>query len=189
MSAAGTVPVAPLRRMRSKPPLGRSGARPSPAAATIDVGDAGDGEAPAGAVDQGRETLDRMNAAAETGEQRRHVAGAGADLEHALPALRLERHEHGRDRAGRRHRLPARQRQGHVGARQVGEAARREQLARDALHGAEHAGVADAAGAQGHDESGRLDALGGRFLDLGGRKLHRRRPSRRDAELSLGGRH
>jgi hypothetical protein len=76
-----------------------------------------------------------------------------------LPGLGGERHEHGRNSRGRRHRLAARERQRDVGAGEVGEAPRREEVAPDPLHRPEHGGVADAAGAQRQHERGGVDRL------------------------------
>jgi hypothetical protein len=81
--------------------------------------------------------LQRDDLAAHCSQQRRDIARAGADLEHAGRWLHLERgHECG-DRVRRRHRLSARQRHRDVLAREIGKARRRETLARHPLHGAQ----------------------------------------------------
>ena len=53
-----------------------------------------------------RDPLDREDGAGESREERGLVAGAGADLEHALLAREPESLEHPRDRQGRREGLP-----------------------------------------------------------------------------------
>ena len=146
----------PLRRMRSK----RSRTRRDPSAVSIDRPTPAAIAGAERALRQGAETVERDDLGAEPCKQRRHVAAAGADLEHPLPLLNAEGDEHVGDGAGRRHRLAAGQRQGHVGARQIGEAARREHFARYELHRPQQRHVADAARAQREDERRRPDRLG-----------------------------
>ena len=60
----------------------------------------------------------------------------------AAPAATPRATQHGRDGARRRHGLAAGQRQGDVGAGEIGEAPRREDLARHELHGPQERDVA-----------------------------------------------
>ena len=92
-----------------------------------------------------RDPLDRVHLAGELGDHRRLVAGARADVEHALAAARGELLADARDHVRLRDRLPVADRQRGVVVRASAELLRDEQLARDALHRGEHALVVDAA--------------------------------------------
>ena len=96
----GIAGTAPLTRMRWKRCSPGSSASPSPTPIWIARLDPGDASRDLRLLGEGLVALDRGHAAADPGEERGHVAGAGADLEHRLPGLGGERHEHGRDRLG-----------------------------------------------------------------------------------------
>ena len=84
----------------------------------------------------------------ELREDRRLVARAGADVQHALPPGQRERLADPRDHVRLRDRLPLADRERRVVVRAPAHPLRHEQLARDARHRGENALVGDAARAQ-----------------------------------------
>jgi hypothetical protein len=97
--------------------------------------------------------LDGIDAAAELGDDRRLVAGAGADLQHLGVFLHLQllRHEGDDIRLG--DRLAAIDRQRDVLISVLGEGRIDEHLARHAFDGAQDPGIADAATPELHDQA------------------------------------
>ena len=89
-----------------------------------------------------------MDLAAELREHRRLVAGAGADVEHALAAAQRELRADARDHVRLRDRLVAADRQRGVVVGAAAQLLGHEELARHARHRLEHALVVDAARAQ-----------------------------------------
>ena len=100
-------------------------------------------ERPPRAGGQHGDPLDRDDAAGELVEHRSRVPGAGADVEHALPALELEELAHRRDDERLGDRLVLADRERRIVVRVRGDLDRDERLARDAPHRGQHALVGD----------------------------------------------
>ena len=92
--------------------------------------------------------LDAEDAGGEASENRRRVAGAGTDFEHALVPTQLERLADRGDHPRLRDRLLILERQRRIRIGAAGEPLVDESLAGDLSHRREHAFVGDAAPAQ-----------------------------------------
>ena len=97
------------------------------------------------AVGELRQALDRVHFGGELGENRRLVAGARADVEHALVALERELLRDQRNDIGLRDGLAGSDRQRRVRVRGLAELLRDEQLARHLVHRREDTLVVNAA--------------------------------------------
>src|SRR3954467_13278045 len=91
------------------------------------------------------QALDGVHLACQLREHRRLVAGAGADVEHALVAAQRHELADQPDHRRLRDRLPAADRKRGVVVRAPAQLLRHEQLARHAFNRVEHALVADVA--------------------------------------------
>ena len=100
-------------------------------------------ERPPRAGGQHGDPLDRDDPAGELVEHRRRVAGAGADVEHALAAVELEELAHRRDDERLGDRLVLADRERRVVVRVRGDLDRDERLTGDAPHRGQHALVGD----------------------------------------------
>ena len=106
----------------------------------------------AGAAGEAAVALDGVDAAGEAGEDRRLVAGAGADLEHLRAAGDVEGLGHQADDGGLADRLAAGDGERRVLVGALLEDAFEEFAARGLLHGLQHLGVGHPARAEGEDE-------------------------------------
>ena len=106
----------------------------------------------AGAAGEAAMALDGVDPAGEAGEDRRLVAGAGADLEHLAALGHLERLGHQPDHGGLADGLAAGDRQRRVLVGALLEDAFEELGARGRLHRLQHVGVGHPARAEGEDE-------------------------------------
>ena len=92
--------------------------------------------------------LDRVHLRGELGEDRGLIAGAGADVEHALRPAERELLADERDHVGLRDRLAGAERERAVGIRLAPQLLRHEELARHARHRLEHRLVGDSPAAE-----------------------------------------
>ena len=116
------------------------------------------------------ETLDGVDPPRQAGEDRRLVAGAGADLEHAVLFADVERGGHHADDHRCADGLAAVDRQSLVGIGGGVHLRRNEQVARHQLDRRHHASVGDAGAAQAQDQLGDAGAA------LGVRRRHQSEP-------------
>ena len=96
-------------------------------------------------TDQRVDPLDGVDAQTETAEDRRLVAGAGADLQHPLGAFELQGLGHQGDNVGLGDGLAAADGQGKVPVGMGLHGVLDEQVPRHLAHGLEHPRIADAA--------------------------------------------
>ena len=89
--------------------------------------------------------LDRVDLAGDSSQDRRGVAGAGADFQHAVLRLQLECLGHQGHDVGLRNGLPLLDRQGPIEVGKLGQLGRQERFTRHRFHRGQHRGIGDAA--------------------------------------------
>ena len=124
-SASGTVSPAAVTMMRSKGACSGQPLVPSPTSVVM-LAMRSVLEARLGGADQRPKTVDGVDPPAEPRQDRRLVAGAGADLEHAVAVAEIERRRHHADDHRRADGLPAVDRQRPLGVG-LGPALRRHE--------------------------------------------------------------
>jgi hypothetical protein len=97
-----------------------------------------------GEAGQGRVPFDRVHAHHQLGHNRRGVARAGADLEHAVGRIQARRLDHASHDIGLRDRLAFLDGQGAVLVGEFPHRLRQKGLSVDFPHGCQHPGVVDA---------------------------------------------